>query len=217
MPSEFAPAPLSPATEVVGERLYWRNAEGGLTPAENVKAMDRLKDDVIRKIMGHGVALSRQVSRFLGHTFADILGLEALVAQEYKVRIGGQKGNITLVSFDGLLKVEVRVAHLIEFGPELRAAKGLIDECLNEWSADSRAELRALVTQAFRTDGAGQISRSGIFSLLRLESDDARWNEAMRAIRDAIIVIGSKTYVRLWQRDRFDAAWTAITINLARA
>jgi hypothetical protein len=215
--SEFKPAVLSLPTERVGERLYWRNAEGGLTPHENMRAMDQLKDERIRKVMGHGIALSQQVSRFLSHTFRDIGDLEDLIAQEYGVRLGGKKGNITLVTFDGLYKIEVRVARLIEFGPELRAAKALIDECLNEWAADSRAELRALVTQAFRTDGEGKISRSGIFGLLRLESDEPRWNEAMRAIREAIIVIGSKTYVRLWQRAHCDAGWSSVTINLAKA
>ena len=41
--------------------------------------------------------------------------------------------------------VQLQVADLLEFGPELPAAKLLIDECLAQWSADSGAELRALL------------------------------------------------------------------------
>src|SRR3546814_9855969 len=89
---------------------------------------------------------------FKGHTFEDVNGLQALIAQEYGVTVGGLKGNITLTSFDGCEKVQVQVADLIEFGPELQAAKALVDECLSEWSADSRVELRALVSRVFNVD-----------------------------------------------------------------
>lgn len=217
MPSDFTPAPIPTAIVTVDGKPCMRTADGGFMPVELVKTMDQLKDGVVRKIMGYAIALSDQVSRFLGHTFEDIGSLEALLAQEYGTRLGGKKGNITLYTFDGLYKVEVRVQDHIDFGPELQVAKALVDECLNEWSADSRAEIRAIVTHAFRTDSIGKINRSEIFTLLRMEIDDPRWREAMRAIRDAMIVIGSKTYVRMWMRPTFDARWSSVTIDLARA
>lgn len=92
----------------------------------------------------------------------------------------------------------------------------LVDECLNEWAADARAEIRAIVTRAFNTDKAGKINRSEIFMLLRLEIGDPRWLEAMRAIKDAMRVVGSTTYVRCYQRPRADAPWQPIVIDLAR-
>lgn len=215
--SKFIPADIGDGTITLDGKVWMPTADGGMLPVELVKPMDQLKDGVVRKIVAHGLALSQQVSRFLGHTFDDIGQLESLMAQEYGARLGGAKGNITLFTVDGLWKVEVRVARLVEFGPELQQAKALVDECLIEWSSDARVELRAIVTRAFNTDQAGKINRSEIFTLLRLEIDDPRWQEAMRAIRDAMIVIGSKTYVRMWMRPRHDAAWSSITIDLARA
>ena len=53
--------------------------------------------------------------------------------------------------------------------------------------------------------------------LLRLEIEDERWGRAMQAIRDAMRVVGSKTYVRCYRRDRLDAEWRAVTIDLAKA
>ena len=41
--------------------------------------------------------------------------------------------------------------------------------------------------------------------LLRLEITDPRWLEAMRAIRDAMRVEGSKTYVRCHRRTALDS------------
>ena len=150
-------------------------------------------------------------------SFDDLGAFEALLAEEYDTKVGGQKGNKTLQSVDGLFKVQVQVADHIDFGPELQIAKALVDECLTEWAADARAEIRAIVTRAFNTDKAGQINRSEIFMLLRLDIADDRWTRAMKAIRDAMRIVGSKTYIRCYRRDRFDAPWQAITIDLARA
>ena len=202
---------------VIDGKDYMLDAKGGYRPVETIKAADKLQDEVVRKIVSYADDLSAQVTRFKAHTFEDIGGFEALLAQEYGATIGGAKGNKTFMSFDGLQKVEVRVQDNITFGPELQIAKGLVDECLNEWSADSRPEIRTLVTNAFNTDQAGQINRAEIFMLLRLDIEDERWKRAMEAIRAAIRVVGSKTYVRIQKRPRFDAAWETVTIDLAKA
>lgn len=201
----------------VGGRDYMPDAKGNLVPVETIRAEDRLEDETVRKVIGYAQDLSDQISRFKGHTFEDLSSFEALLAQEYGAKKGGAKGNKTFMSFDGLLQVKVQVADRVDFGPQLQIAKGLVDECLNEWAADARPEIRAIVTRAFNTDKEGQINRAEIFMLLRLEIDDERWQEAMRAVRDAMRVVGSKTYVRCYRRDSQDAGWEAITIDLAKA
>lgn len=198
-------------------KTYMPDAKGSLVPIDMIKAQHLLQDEVVRKIAGYAVELSGQVARFKTHTFDDIGGFDALLEQEYGVKVGGAKGNKTLMSFDGLYKVQVQVADHIDFGPELQVAKALVDECLNEWAADARAEIRAIVTRAFNTDKAGQINRSEVFMLLRLEITDPRWLAAMSAIRDAMRVVGSKTYVRVYQRRAHDAPWAAVSIDLASA
>jgi hypothetical protein len=74
-----------------------------------------------------------------------------------------------------------------------------------------------VITRAFNTDREGQINRAALYSLLRLEIADERWKQAMQAIRDAMRVVGSKSYVRFYQRPASDAAWQPITIDLAKA
>ncbi len=201
----------------VGEAEYLPDARGKLVPVEMIKPEHLLEDETVRKVMGYAVALSDQVGRFKAHTFEDLGDLEALLAQEYGAKKGGAKGNKTFMSHDGLMKVLVQVSDHIDFGPQLQIAKELVDECLNEWSAEARPELRALVTRAFNTDKAGQINRAEIFMLLRLEIEDERWVRAMTAIRDAIRVVGSKTYVRCYRRESIEGAWEAVTIDLAKA
>ncbi|MCA1242966.1 DUF3164 family protein [Stappia stellulata] len=202
--------------EIDGE-TYMRDAKGSLVPVEMIKPEDALEDETVRKIMGFARALSDQIARFRGHTFEDLGAFEALLAQEYGVSKGGRKGNKTFMTFDGCMKVQVQVSDFIDFGPQLQIAKELIDECLNEWAADSRPEIRAIVTRAFNTDKAGQINRSEIFMLLRLDIEDERWRRAMDAIRQAMRVVGSKTYIRFYERDTPDGTWQPVTIDLARA
>jgi len=214
--SEHTPAPVPSGIVEQGGERYRRDAKGHLVPASLVRAQDELQDETVRRIIGYALALSEQLARFKAHTFDDISAFEAILAQEYDTSVGGAKGNKTLMSYDGLMKVQVQVADEIAFGPELQHAKELIDACLNEWAADSRPEIRAIVTRAFNTDKEGQINRAEIFMLLRLDIDDARWCRAMEAIRDAMRVVGKKTYVRCYRRETSDGAWQPVTLDLAK-
>lgn len=202
---------------IVNGRECMLDAKGQAIPLVNIAPADKLLDELVRKVMGFAVNLNAQISRFRDHTMGDLCGFDALLAQEYGAKIGGAKGNRTYQSFDGLMQIRVQVSDLIQFGPELQIAKGLIDECLTEWSADSRPEIQALVTRAFNTDRAGQINKAELFMLLRLEIDDERWKRAMDAIRASIRVTGSKEYVRFYRRRTVEANWEAITIDLAKA
>lgn len=215
--TEHTPFPIATGRIEVAGKTYMPDARGNLVPVELVAPAAQLEDETVRKIIGYAMALSEQVARFKGHTFEDLGALEDLLGQEYGVTKGGDKGNKTFMSHDGLYRVRVQVADHIDFGPQLQIAKELIDECLNEWAADSRPEIRAIVTRAFNTDKAGQINKAEIFMLLRLEIEDQRWQEAMRAIRDAMRIVGSKTYIRCYQRAAHDATWQAVTIDLAKA
>lgn len=201
----------------VNGRPYMADAKGALVPVETIKPEDRLEDETVRKIMAFALDLSAQIARFRGHTMTDLGEFDALLEQEYGARKGGKKGNRTYQTFDGLMKVQVQVADFIDFGPQLQVAKTLVDECLNEWAEDARPEIRAVVTRAFNTDKEGQINRSEIFMLLRLDIVDDRWVKAMEAIRDAMRITGSKEYIRFYRRDRVEDGWKAVTIDLAKA
>jgi hypothetical protein len=205
----------TPIEEIAGSR-YMRDASGSLVPVENIKAQDALMDEVVGKIFAFATDLSGQIARFKEHTFADLTSFQDLLQQEYGVKKReGWKGNYTISSFDGLKKVTVQIAERIDFGPELQVAKTLVDECLREWSADSSANLRSIVNRAFAVDQQGKINKGELFSILRLEIDDERWQRAMKAIRDSMRVTGTKEYVRFYERTSAEAPWTAISLDIA--
>jgi hypothetical protein len=212
---EALDAALRAGSETIGGRRYLRDAKGALMPAETVRPAHALEDQVVRKVMFYARALSAQIGRFKGHTFEDLNAFQSLLEQEYGARRGGPKGNVTYQSYDGLMKVQVQIADLISFGPELQEAKKLIDACLIEWGAESRPEIAALVNRVFNVDREGQINRGELFSLLRLEIEDGRWRRAMNAIRDSIRVTGTKAYLRFYERDAADAPWRGVSIDIA--
>lgn len=202
--------------DVRGES-HMRDAKGRLVPVSTIGAQVLLEDETTRKCMHFADQLSAQISRFKEHTLADIADFMALLEQEYGATKGGAKGNLTLTSFDGLSQVKLAVADQIAFGPQLQIAKALVDECLNEWSADSHAALRVIVQGAFDTEKEGHVSPAKLFPLLRYEIEDERWNRAMDAVRDAIQIRGSKEYVRFYRRERPTDRWRLVTIDLAAA
>jgi len=204
---------------VVNGKDYVTNGEGGLTPLELVKVEDFLEDQMVRKIIAFAKPLSAQISRFKMHTRGDIAEFDRQLEAKYGLVKRGRAGagNQKYRTIDGLMVVETKVNKLIEFGPQLQIAKGLIDECLNEWTDESRAEIRGIITRAFKVDKAGQISKDAIFALFKIESEDKRWLQAMAAIEAAVRVIGSKEYIHFSYRDRHDADWVRISINIADA
>ena len=208
---------VPPGGVLVNGRVYMPDAKGALVPIDLIKPVDRLMDELVRKMIAFATDLSAQIARFRGHCFDDVGSFQALIAQEYGAEVGGKKGNTTLTSFDGTQKVQIQVADLLEFGPELQAAKRLVDACLTEWSQGSNDELRAIVNRAFSVDKEGKINRAELFTLLRVAIEDARWQRAMEAIRDSIRIIGSKTYIRFYRRPDPTGTWQAVTIDLAAA
>lgn len=191
------------------------DAKGRLVRESLIEPIDLTRDDLVRELFAKAEALQRAMREFKLAAFADIAAFVDLSANEYGVSLGGNKGNVSLLSFDGSLRVQRAIADRISFDERLQAAKELIDECLREWTADARPEIAILVQDAFRVDAAGNIRTGNVLGLRRLKIDDERWKRAMEAIGDAIQVIGAKSYVRFYQRDA-NGQLNALTLDMAR-
>ena len=213
--SEGLQSALKAREEIIGGKVHMRDARGALMPIELVKPQDLLQDETVRKVMFFARDLSNQIARFKGHTFDDLNAFQSILEQEYQSKIGGKKGNTTYFSYDGLQKVQVQIADKITYGPEIQEAKKLIDECLIEWGASAHEVIRGLVNRVFSVEKEGQINRADLYSLMRMDVADERWQEAVRAIKDSIRVVGAKSYIRFYERENAEAAWRSITIDIA--
>ena len=194
---------------------YMKDSKGRHCPINMIKDYDLLQDQMVRKVIGYAEELSAQIQRFKSHTFDDFNTYIDLLSEKYGLQKGGARGNATFTSFDQCFKCVVQVQDQISFGPELQIAKGLIDECLEEWSQGSRDEYRAIVNMAFNVDKTGTVNREAIFNLRKINIEHAKWKQAMNAINDSIQTVGSKSYNRFYKRKNPNDKWVTITINIA--
>jgi len=196
---------------------FLKDAKGHLVPLDLVKPIDMARNDLVLELVAKAQVVSATLAAFKADAFGDIKAFVDMSAEQYKTKVGGKKGNVTLMSFDGQYKVVLAAQDNIRFDERLQAARALIDECLTEWTQDARSEVRAIVNEAFRADKQGEISTGRVLALRRMEIKDARWQRAMEAIGDAVQVVGSKSYIRVYQRVGESEQYVPIPLDIASA
>lgn len=201
-------------TQTIPEN-YMKDASGRLVPTELVSDIDKQRNDLVLEIVGHAQAVSDAIAKFKAQTAGDIQAFIELSGEKYGAKLGGQKGNVTLMSFDGRFKVLRAISEKLVFDERLQVAKELIDQCIHKWAEGSNAEIRALIEHAFQTDKQGKINTARIFSLMKLDIKDPDWVKAMEAIKDSIQVAGSKSYIRVYERVGNSERYEPIELNIA--
>jgi hypothetical protein len=194
---------------------YMENAAGHLVPVEKVRPIDLARDELVREIVGKAKTVSANLGEFKVATFADIAAFVQLSAEQYGAKLGGHKGNVTLLSYDGRYKIQRAISETISFDERLQAAKALIDECITDWAKGSKPEIQVLVGDAFQVDKEGNINTGRVLGLRRLDIQDERWLRAMQAIGEALQVVGSKSYVRVYERIGDTGEYRAIPLDIA--
>ncbi|MYM32237.1 DUF3164 family protein [Duganella sp. CY15W] len=195
---------------------FRKNAQGHLVPVDAIKPIDAARDELVMELIDAAKAQHEALRIFKERVFSDVKAFVVLSAEQYGASVGGKKGNITLMSFDGRYKVNVATADNITFDERLQAAKALIDECVLDWSKDSNPQIKALVQQAFDTDREGKISTGRVLALRRLDFDDPRWQRAMQAIGESVQVVGTSEYARFYERVGSSDEYKAISLDVAK-
>lgn len=143
------------------------------------------------------------------HAFID------LSVEQYGVE-RSVKGNATLYSFDGKYQIKIAMQDKLHFDERIYAAKALIDECLNEWSENSRSELKLIVQAAFDVDKEGKINTVKVLALRRHDIQDEKWQRAMQAISDSLHIQTTREYVRFYERDDETGEYILINLDFAK-
>lgn len=194
---------------------FWENAQGALVPQSNVKDIDKLRDQTVRNLFEAAEAVHEALAELKQCGFEEFSTFIQISADQYRVNLGGTKGNVTLMSFDGRLKIQRNMADNIRFDEKLQVAKQLIDECLEEWTVDSRDEVKVIINKAFEVDKQGKLSTSKILALRNLKIEHPKWKLAMTAIADSIEVIGSKAYLRFFKRNDENGEYIPMSLDIA--
>ncbi|MDK4539900.1 DUF3164 family protein, partial [Kingella kingae] len=194
---------------------YRQDARGNLIPIENIKEIDLDRDELVKEIFAAIETPMRELEQARRNGIEDVRAFVELAAEKYGAK-PSKKGNVTLHSFDGSLRVTVAMSDVLTFDERLTAAKTLIDECLDEWTQDSRQELKTIVQQAFDVNKEGNISTAKVLGLRRLNIEHEKWQRAMTAIDDSIHTQTTREYIRIHRRDE-NGAYVLVSPELGKA
>lgn len=187
-------------TEINGSEMMI-DAQGRYVPCDTIRAVDLLRDDLIRSLIPEVEEISKKLAELKAKAFKDVDDFLALSASQYGVKSKAIKGNVTLKTFNGEYEVRLASADNIEFDEQLQVAKELIDECLTEWCDGANAKLAVIVKDAFKVDRKGRLDKNRILGLRKYEIEDEKWKRAMEAIGNSVSVTGRRRYIRFFRID----------------
>lgn len=184
--------------EIRGQKFV-ENSRGALVPEESVREIDLLRDQVVRGVVEKIEKMQAFMQETKAQCLSDIEAFVTIAAEEYGVKLGGTRGNTTLTSFDGNSRVSLGISDSLDLTEGIHAAKQLIDEYLTDLTRDSSADLRTLVTNAFRVK-QGRMDVKRILELRSYNISDPRWKKAMDIISDSVRVASTRQHFRVHQR-----------------
>ncbi len=194
---------------------YMEDAQGRLVHKDKVMEIDKIRDGLVRDLVARAKDVQEGMAEFKQNALSEVNAFVDLSAKEYDAHIGGKKGNLTLLSYDGRLKAQVQIQENLVFDERLQVAKSLIDECLNKWVENSTSEIKTIINDAFAVNQEGKIDIKRILGLRKLDIKDELWQKAMAAISDSLTVAGRKSHFRLYERTGPEDAWQNISLDFA--
>ena len=193
---------------------YVRLADGHLAPVNGLSDVDLLRNEFV---MGWARKMWDVHCELAGLKEAFLSELEAFYALSAEESGGstGFKSQVSMLSLDGLFKIECAKQAIMGFNEKLAVAEELVGNCLRRWTEEASAsdELKSIVALAFSRSAAGKLNISSLRRLLLVESKDVLWLEAMAVLRDSFLLVSKKQYVRVYYRAKPSVDWVLISLN----
>ena len=94
---------------------YMENAQGCLVPRANIRPIDIERDALVKEKMEKIKALQAEMRAVKASLLSDVDAFVQLSGERYGVKLGGVKGNVQLLSFDGKYKLCRDYGQLLAF------------------------------------------------------------------------------------------------------
>jgi hypothetical protein len=193
---------------------FIEDAKGRFIPENQVREIDKQRDALVKGLIAEAKNHAGNLAMFREAAEHAIQEFVQESATKFKVKLGGKKGHVQLISYDGQYKVLLALHDRLVFDERLIIAKELVDKCIKAWSGGADTKLMALVNKAFAVDSEGNVNAKKVLELKQLSIDDANWRKAMEAISQATQVISTKSYVRFYERQD-NGEYKNIPLNIA--
>jgi len=178
------------------------NASGAYVPVDNIKEIDKLRDELVVGLVTVAELLSKKLKTFFEQSLSESENFREVSAQDHGIKLGGSKGGYSLMSYNGEMKIVIDNDTTIEVNEKVSIAREAILSCVRRWSEGANGHLVQLVSRAFETNRKGHLSVARLIALRSYKIDgDPEWESAMEALNEGLVASGSKTYVRFYQRN----------------
>lgn len=195
---------MTEAQEIQIPAGWVRNAAGNLVHESEISEQDKLRDRVVTDIAAIALRLNGELKALKEKALADIDDLITIAGEKYDMKLGGPKGNVSLLSFDGRFKLKRIHQDSIGYTEAMEVAKAKVFEFISRLGQtvheDAHKHLFTLATRAFRPTKSGEISLSRVTDMMHAEIDDPDWKAAKQAVMDSLIVNGKAVYVQIQVR-----------------
>lgn len=194
----------------------WIDARGKAVPMEYVPELDQLRDAMVERVMKKALKLEELLLQAKLDIIAEVDAYLDAKAKAGKVK-ETWKGNITLDSFDGTMRVERSMDDQIGFSEQLQMVKTIIDEWIAQRLQGVDESLAKVIGQAFSVDKKGRVNTAMIMRLLNLDIEDAKWKKAMKLLRESIQVTATRQYLRFSEKIEAESGetWRQVCLNFS--
>ncbi|MDR0556303.1 MAG: DUF3164 family protein [Treponema sp.] len=116
------------------------DSQGRMAPVEMVSDLDKLRDQTVRELFRAALEKKADLEKFKKGVWEDLRSFLDVSAERYGERRGGVKGNVSLATYDGKLKVTVSVSETLAFDERLQIARDIIGRRLDKRNEKGRYE-----------------------------------------------------------------------------
>lgn len=203
--------------EIVNGEEMIRNCNGCLVQVSRLRPDVVLTDGVARSIVRKMQALAAHNARVKKEIFEEAQAYQDLMFEQYRARIGGRRGGLTISSFNDLQKVVFQTTDYSRVTAALPAAQALMSEILDDLTRDVGPDLRTLIMAAFeRDEKTGKVNVQELNGLKKYKLNHAKWPDFIRALNDAIEPAGSKEGIRAYTRDTITDVPKQVVVDFSR-
>lgn len=193
------------------------DAMGNQVPVRYVSQYDKARDRGVRRIHARWLKARAYLEQVMADSLDD-LGKIAIVRDSAGIP-SGEKGNLQVSSFDGLITVGLNVRYEIHLDDRVVKARELMLDyargLAEKLGGDDAQALLALIDEAFQATKTGSLSVARVLSLMRRDIKAPQWIEAKRLLSDSMETRRGKSYLRVESRSDRQQSPVPVRLDIA--
>lgn len=189
------------------------NADGNLIARQNIPASELRKDSFVVGVISRVKAKRDELATFKADLFGSFENFRVEMAEEYNTKLHrrGSGNNVKIFSFDGKYRIDFRVADKKALGPEVDVMRDLT----KKYYESQKDKLPHDVLVSVQSVMLDSISVTNVVRFISNDYQSPELKKAQEAARDALKVIGSKSYFTFYERDD-NNEYQQIHLNFAK-